>query len=144
MAQELGSKRIIGLDIIRSLAILSVMASHILGLPYHKYRITAGLCGVLAIFGVEVFFVLSGYLIGGIFMRDIEGSHFDIHTVMHFWKRRWFRTLPNYYLFLIISLVVALCTHAAVIDLYKYFFFWQNLTTGSPEAFFGVSPGRCA
>ena len=57
--------------------------------------------------GVDIFFVLSGYLIGGILLRSfsskdkITGKH-----LMNFWKRRWFRTLPNYYLILLLNYIV--------------------------------------
>ena len=57
--------------------------------------------------GVDLFFVLSGYLIVGILlkyaaMRDVPFRK----RALDFWQRRWLRTLPNYYLFLFINIVL--------------------------------------
>jgi peptidoglycan/LPS O-acetylase OafA/YrhL len=54
--------------------------------------------------GVDLFFVLSGFLIGGILLRTMsEGMNW--RDVSHFWKRRWLRTLPNYYLILLLNFI---------------------------------------
>lgn len=45
--------------------------------------------------GVSIFFVLSGYLIGGILLRETERP-FGKKDLFIFWKRRWLRTLPAY------------------------------------------------
>jgi peptidoglycan/LPS O-acetylase OafA/YrhL len=55
--------------------------------------------------GVDLFFVLSGFLIGGI-LFDMGENLRRPRIVMGFWLRRWLRTLPNYYLFLIINILV--------------------------------------
>jgi peptidoglycan/LPS O-acetylase OafA/YrhL len=56
--------------------------------------------------GVEIFFVLSGYLIGGILLKEFSpGRKPTNSSLFTFWKRRWFRTLPNYYLFLVLNVV---------------------------------------
>ena len=46
--------------------------------------------------GVELFFSLSGFLIGGILVADSQAS-FGLQRVSQFWFRRWMRTLPAYY-----------------------------------------------
>ena len=59
------SSRVVGLDLLRSLAIAGVLLSHGFGFLYpHVPGLTyAGHAGS---FGVDLFFVLSGFLIGGI------------------------------------------------------------------------------
>ena len=58
-----------------------------------------GFYGVTASFGVEIFFVLSGFLIGQLIIKEVltppswRGSR-------RFYVRRWLRTLPPYYLVL--------------------------------------------
>ena len=57
--------------------------------------------------GVELFFVLSGFLIGGILIKTFQKDNsFGIKTISNFWIRRWFRTLPNYDLILILNIIV--------------------------------------
>ena len=95
--------RVFGLDLMRSWAIIAVVLGHSasflngIKIPFLRY--------VIAIDGVEIFFVLSGFLVGGLFIRKFHGQnyHFTITDLKTFWKRRWFRTLPNYYLFLIVN-----------------------------------------
>ncbi len=41
--------------------------------------------------GVDVFFVISGYLITGLILKEIDGGHFHI---VEFWERRMRRILP--------------------------------------------------
>jgi len=45
--------------------------------------------------GVDIFFVISGYLISRIILRDLSGGCFSL---MHFWERRIRRILPALYL----------------------------------------------
>ena len=59
-----------------------------------------------ATIGVEIFFVISGFLIGKIIYRIIQKDDFSFNDVREFWKRRWFRTLPNYYLVLLINILL--------------------------------------
>jgi peptidoglycan/LPS O-acetylase OafA/YrhL len=60
------------------------------------------IANTLGIIGVELFFVLSGFLIGGILIRQLEEGGFTTwRSWLQFLSRRWFRTLPNYYLFLL-------------------------------------------
>lgn len=92
-------KRIFGLDAVRTFAILLVLMSHSRFLNHHfieLYRI-----GNLGYLGVELFFVLSGFLIGQILITSFEKDS-SLKSLFDFWLKRWIRTLPNYYLFLII------------------------------------------
>ena len=52
--------------------------------------------------GVDVFFVISGFLITGIILRGIENNSFDL---AHFWERRIRRIFPA----LFINVAVTLC-----------------------------------
>lgn len=84
--------------------------------------------------GVELFFVLSGFLIGSILIKTIDKNEYQLSskTLVNFWKRRWFRTLPNYYLILIIYTVFV---SYDIVDAditqfdWTFFFFLQNFAT---------------
>ena len=62
--------RIYGLDVIRAFAILAVVYSHSLVFLPESIR---GIAGLFDYDGVSVFFVLSGFLIGGILITS-DGS----------------------------------------------------------------------
>lgn len=132
------SKRIFGLDLMRVTAILMVLSSHILWIypPLSNPLVT--LFHWFGYLGVEVFFVLSGFLIGGILLKLFIHNEFALKNILWFLKRRWYRTLPNYYLVLVLNLLIAILVGYNVVDVWKYFFFWQNLTTPM-SAFFTES-----
>uniref|UniRef100_UPI0030D7C919 acyltransferase family protein n=1 Tax=uncultured Planktosalinus sp. TaxID=1810935 RepID=UPI0030D7C919 len=80
---------------------------------------------------VEIFFVLSGFLIGRILFRIFTKDEFKSRDLNYFLIRRWFRTLPNYYLALLINIaIVAYFGREYPETLWKYFFFLQNANEG--------------
>lgn len=133
----LHSKRVFGLDVMRAMAILIVVDSHA-GIALKDYHSPAFWHHLLPD-GVELFFVLSGFLIGGILIRSYEKKGgFDRELLLNFWTRRWFRTLPAYYLVLTGLIVTALLrawrsglshTLPPKQTLVSYFFFLQNFST---------------
>ncbi|MEY8847264.1 acyltransferase family protein [Psychroserpens sp. XS_ASV72] len=126
-------KRIFGLDIMRATAILMVMCSHILWIVPEMRGVTRKLFSIYGILGVDIFFVLSGFLIGRILYRMYINKDFTFKEVRYFWVRRWFRTLPNYYLTLIINIAVAVYIGNELPDaLWKYGFFLHNFSTQLP------------
>lgn len=133
-----------GLDLMRFTAIILVVLHHWISInltiypPAEKYAYYFSLFGYL---GVEIFFVLSGFLIGNIITKAYLNSAYDFKSVGVFWARRWMRTLPLYYFMLAVNIIYALYKHNSLAYLWKYFFFVQNLfgyiTTN--KNFFGES-----
>lgn len=125
------SKRIYGLDVFRALAILLVVNSH--GIYMLKGTFFGFFPWIRIIDGVELFFVLSGFLIGSILIKTLQKNNYRFisRDLIHFWKRRWFRTLPNYYLILLINFILV---RFAIINgdisqyNYKFLFFLQNFS----------------
>lgn len=107
-----------GLDILRALAIIQVIYGH-------GAWMLKGIVPSIPMFdGVELFFVLSGFLIGGILM---EIKDWNIHSLKMFWRNRWFRTLPNYYFFLLINVLLSLFLFRDIEEFKPgYLFFAQN------------------
>jgi peptidoglycan/LPS O-acetylase OafA/YrhL len=95
------SKRVFGLDVMRAIAIIIVVMTH--G-AFIRGDLFSFIPKIPLIDGVELFFVLSGFLIGGMLLRQVENEKFGIQQLWKFLKRRWFRTLPNYYLILIVNI----------------------------------------
>ena len=120
----MSSQRNFGLDVLRSSASLSVMVlTHGAFFFYHlaPNQRTIWYIGSL---GMDMFFVLSGFLIGGILLDSMsEGEGW----VRRFWMRRWIRTLPNYYVFLILNVAIWLLSVGPVPEWPRYLVFAQNL-----------------
>lgn len=139
--------RIIGLDVVRFFAITIVVIYHsvillapltslpVIGQAIHYLIAFTEPLGIL---GVEFFFALSGFLIGSILIRTyMEREHFGFSEVRSFLVRRWFRTLPNYWLILILNFAVftALGIRTFSAHHLKYFLFLQNLDSRHPRFF---------
>jgi peptidoglycan/LPS O-acetylase OafA/YrhL len=81
--------------------------------------------------------VLSGFLIGGILIRTVANTQtLNGKQLLTFWLRRWFRTLPNYFLILIMLclLHIVVMGNFSLWDVKSYFLFLQNFNT--PQAAF--------
>lgn len=121
--------RIYGLDLFRAFAIFVVVMAH--------GRLIAGemfewMPFIPWLDGVELFFVLSGFLIGSILIKIMHKEDgLSGASLLNFWKRRWFRTLPNYYLILLVNILLV---YWGILDgdlnavNYKFFLFIHNFT----------------
>jgi peptidoglycan/LPS O-acetylase OafA/YrhL len=118
--------RIFGLDLMRTIAILMVLSGHCLWIYPQDDSLFHQLLQLFGFFGVEIFFVLSGFLIGKILYHLYLKDDFSLATVFYFLKRRWFRTFPNYYLVLLINILIAGFIGQETPKLWRYFFFLQN------------------
>jgi peptidoglycan/LPS O-acetylase OafA/YrhL len=127
------NQRAFGPDLIRAAAIVLVIMSHTIpgGTMFPALGIARDYWGV---WGVEIFFVLSGYLIGGILINDFYAGQLNgLGGLFAFWKRRWFRTLPNYYLFLVLFLGIHLTEQRELpSEFWKYLWFGQALYSTHP------------
>lgn len=120
------SKRVFGLDLMRAIAIINVVIVHASWMNiFPKYP------WIPIIPGVELFFVLSGFLIGTILLNTfLKEEEFGLKQMAKFWKRRWFRTLPNYYLILLFNIIFVYfgIIHEDFSQFnWKFFFFIQNI-----------------
>jgi peptidoglycan/LPS O-acetylase OafA/YrhL len=82
------------IDGLRALAILSVVLHHA-GVPWLSGGFT----------GVDIFFVISGYLIGGQIYSEIRSGSF---SYLRFYQRRVRRILPAFYAALLFTIAAAL------------------------------------
>ena len=103
--RHLSRGHLVPLDGLRGLAILAVMASHLFAVNYEALWWPARLAGEIfywGLWGVDLFFVLSGFLITGILVDSLQGPHF----FRNFYMRRVLRIFPLYYglLFLLFAL----------------------------------------
>ncbi len=114
--------RISSVDIFRSVAIIAVVIFHF------NHQLPFGFLGV------DLFFLVSGLLVGGILTRDFENG-----KKINFFKfilQRGFKIWPSYYIFILVGSLVALCFYHTtnpdqiipLWDLKRYLFFYQNYT----------------
>lgn len=94
--------RNLGLDIVRSIAILLVLICHSTFFLNNINGAFLTYCGVIS---VEIFFVLSGFLIGRIIITTIV-KEYSLNSLKDFYIKRWFRTLPLYYLILFVTSII--------------------------------------
>lgn len=133
------SNRIFGLDILRSSAILLVILYHSKSIFYESDVINFKSFYLVGVYGVEIFFVLSGFLIGRVLISDFSNKKPSGKVLYNFWLKRWFRTLPNYYLFLCLNVILAYFLDGhGVIGPYmiKFIVFSQNFVTLKPQNWF--------
>ena len=129
------TSRIFGLDLMRAMAISMVLCSHILWIYKPDDGILQQLFALFGFLGVEFFFVLSGFLIGRILYRLYLKENYTTKSALYFLKRRWFKTLPNYFLILIINIIITFSLGYSIPKLGLYFIFLQNGFAKMPTFF---------
>ena len=103
MADRSSQEHIPELDGLRGMAILLVVAAHYFAVPGTGAAfLLSGYWFRLGWTGVDLFFVLSGFLIGGILL-GARGSPSYFKT---FYARRFFRIIPVYYAWIVLYLVL--------------------------------------
>jgi peptidoglycan/LPS O-acetylase OafA/YrhL len=128
-------KRSFGLDLLRTFAIAFVLLAHF-----------AKIFESVGFWGVELFFALSGYLIGKIIWKNYSANgNYSFNLVTNFWKRRWWRTIPNYWLFLLIMIGFQYIRNSNIVSyelIIKSVLFIQNFISRE-EGFYSVSWSLC-
>jgi peptidoglycan/LPS O-acetylase OafA/YrhL len=106
MADRNPQERLPELDGLRGIAILLVWTAHYFAVP--GKGMTAFLDGSwfrLGWTGVDLFFVLSGFLIGGILLHARESPRY----FQTFYTRRFFRIIPLYYAWIALYIILEIC-----------------------------------
>jgi peptidoglycan/LPS O-acetylase OafA/YrhL len=103
---KLQKKRVLSLDVLRGIAILLVMFHHntILYTQSGSLAPMTHILYELGWTGVDLFFVLSGFLIGGLLMQEIQSTG-SLH-VGRFLLRRGFKIWPLYAVFVAAQLLL--------------------------------------
>ncbi|HWJ96424.1 MAG TPA: acyltransferase, partial [Telluria sp.] len=126
------NERIHGLDTLRALAVTLVVLHHYV--LFVSDAPTFGWVGEIGWVGVDLFFALSGYLIGNqIFGAMKSPAGFSLRS---FYARRFLRTLPNFYVVLALYFLwPAFRGDAPLLPLWKYLTFTQNYQLEPGSAF---------
>ena len=104
MTERIPQGRIAELDGLRGMAILLVLVAHYFAVPgIGAASLLNGYWFRLGWTGVDLFFVLSGFLIGGILL-DVRDSPNYFKT---FYARRFFRIIPIYYAWILLYILLS-------------------------------------
>ncbi|MVT07154.1 acyltransferase family protein [Chitinophaga tropicalis] len=131
--------RIRSLDGLRAISILMVLLAHARStMPAQLGDSKAMLFLADSYLGVKIFFVISGYLITRLLIR--ERAQTGSIDIKHFYIRRAFRIFPIFYLYIISVLVIKLFFVSAIfVDYTKlglasvYLWNYQHLFTSVPD-----------
>jgi peptidoglycan/LPS O-acetylase OafA/YrhL len=123
-APEGEPRRLPQLDILRGIAIVLVLFHHSLVLPGDRgfLRIPYNTIAAFGWSGVDLFFVLSGFLIGGILFREIQRE--QSLQVGRFLIRRAFKIWPGY-LVLVAYAYIGHMRHGHPLEVIRTY--WANL-----------------
>lgn len=130
---DIDRKRVFGLDLLRAFAIFCVVHGH--GKHYLEDSALDFLAQIPLPHGVDIFFVMSGFLIGKSFLSHMEKHDGKVGwpKTLTFYARTALRIVPNY---LFILLVYYFLVHYQVINgntqafpLWRFATFTQNLFT---------------
>ena len=118
------SSRVHGLDTLRALAIALVVLHHYV--LFVSRADTFGWVGEIGWAGVDLFFALSGYLIGNQIFAGLAGP--QRFSLARFYGRRLLRTLPNFYVVLALYYLWPWFRDGApMLPLWRFLSFTQNI-----------------
>lgn len=131
---SLASSRNQSLDVLRFIAVLMILGRHS---PQTKPECSATLFQFTELwkqgswFSIDLFFVLSGFLISGLLFKEYKKYGFI--SVKHFYIRRGFKIYPPFYFFLLVSIIlwmIADPSHITTRTLIGELIFFQNYLGG--------------
>ncbi len=122
LTRVLKSKVIAGLDGVRTLAILLVLADHFL------LTDRIGIHHAFGPLGVTIFFVLSGFLITSMLLKEYRRT--GTVSLSNFYRRRAYRIFPTFYCCWLLTSLVDLTWHifdwkAAVASFFYFMDYWR-------------------
>lgn len=116
------SERLYGLDHLRAVAILLVLLYHYRAFKHPGWIDSIGRFGWT---GVDLFFVLSGFLISGQLFKEIEDK--GSISLKTFYVKRFFRIIPAYFFTLFLYFTIPFFREREVLSpLWKFVTFTQN------------------
>lgn len=130
---EIDRKRVFGLDLLRAFAIFCVVQGHaeriLFDTPLDRFT------DMPVPHGVDIFFVMTGFLIGKSFISHLEKHNYHIgrSKTLTFYARTALRILPNYLFILLVNYLLVryhvIKGETDMFPLWRFATFTQNLFT---------------
>jgi len=132
--------RITALDGWRGISILCVVAAHLFGRRYssHPDADFPNIASVLSMWGVDIFFVISGFIITRLALQEYDAK--GRFSIRDFYIRRLLRILPPLYTYLLFILIAS--TSGYIVQTYSGIFSAAIFTCNFPNAQCGWFPGH--
>ena len=133
------NQRQVGLDLFRSIALFAVLFAH--SIDFFRETIpSSGHVFFLLKDAIEIFFTISGFLVGKQLVDSITKYGNWKRATREFYLKRWFKTLPAYYLVIGIHLVFGYLINDELLKdfSWRFLFFMQNIAAAN-FYFFPVS-----
>lgn len=127
MSGQRAGGRIFGLDVMRAAGGILVVLAHtgwLVSTHWPRFPM------VPHVDWVDLFFVLSGFLIGGMLLDATESKGTPGFRLIDFLQRRWLRSIPNYWLFVLVNVLLLMAGLAPGLlndRAWAYMVFMQNL-----------------
>ena len=132
--------RVANLDLLRAAAIGLVVVVNMVGKGILDLGPLGNQIAESSWVGVDLFFLLSGWLVGGLYWRELK--EFGNVEIGRFWGRRWLRTIPPYVVVLGVVWSVYVTREGGVgVSDWRYAVFAQNYLSDIP--FWAVSWSLC-
>jgi peptidoglycan/LPS O-acetylase OafA/YrhL len=147
MSQAESKSRSVGLDLMRFVAVVMVIYAHANMFPstrkffvvgYHSFFDALYTLRTGAWVGVDLFFVLSGFLISGLMFKELAQT--GTISVGRFLIRRGFKIYPPFWVMILVTVIRMWCSGATVSlkTLLTELFFLQNYVVGPPPTYVGT------
>lgn len=121
------SKRVFEIDVLRGIAVILVMFRH-----FHTtdYTIRIPVLQNIGWIGVDLFFVLSGFLISTLLYREID--KYGNINFKRFFIRRGFKIYPSFYILILFTIIIKLISNKGIElkELLAECFFLQSYIKG--------------
>ena len=132
--KQISAKRFFGLDFLRALSISLLLFSHSSWI-YNSSGILGKMQDASGFLGVELFIVLSGFLIGGMLYKQFLHENYSLKDAGLFVTRRLMRVLPSYYFVILIITIIYFLFGFSVSEVWKYPLMIQNFSSPIPAFF---------
>lgn len=126
---------IFGLNLFGVVAISLVLLAQCIWIFPQSTALISQLASLFHFIGIEIFFVLTGFLLGKIMYAKFLKENFGGTTVWIFFRKRILHIVGLYYVVLLLNILIAFGIGYPIERAWTYIFFLQNFASPMPAFF---------